>query len=179
MHARIAAVVALPVAALAAGPVVAAAQRDGPATQFHEAENLLPALESTAPAGDEEPTPGHAVARRVTLDPAASGNAYVSFENESRGNRFTLRFPVAASRTYTLVVRPVRGPEHGVVRMAVDGRRAGPRVDLAAGRVRRAAPLRIARRELARGGHTLTVTVVRRSGGLGAGLDYLELRPAR
>ncbi len=117
------------------------------------------------------------VAPWATLDPEASGNAYVRFENESEGNRFTLRFPVEASGAYTLVVRPTRGPDHGVVRLAIDGRRVGPRVDLAATRLRRGRPLRLPGIALAKGDHTLTVYVVRRSGGLHAGLDYVELLP--
>ncbi len=169
--------VAAVVATALAGPDSAAAQRDddrGPAPQFLEAEDLLPALESsTTPANPR--TPGQAVARRATLDPLASGNAYVRFENESEGNRFTLRFPVEASGTYSVVVRPTRGPDHGVVRMAIDGRRVGPRVDLAATRLRRGRPVRIARLPLAEGHHTLTVFVAGRSAGLSAGLDYIEL----
>jgi len=165
-------------AALLAGPVSALAQRDaGDGTpQFLEAEDLLPALESSTTTVDPR-TPGQAVAREATLDPLASGNAYVRFDNESEGNRFTLRFPVEASGTYTVVVRPTRGPDHGVVRLAIDGRRVGPRVDLAATRLRRGRPLRLARLGLAEGDHTLTVFVARRSAGLAAGLDYLELLP--
>ena len=177
MRIRLLAAVAVPAAAFAAAPVLAAAGRGEkrPAPQFFEAEGLLPALEaSTTP--DDEYTPGQPVARRAVLDPAASGNAYVRFENVTRGSRFTLRFRVRASSTYTLVVRPIRGPGHGVVRLAVDGRRLGPGVDLGAGRVRRGRVLRFADLALAGGDHTLTVTVVRRSRGLGAGLDYFELR---
>ena len=161
-------------AALAIAPP-AAGQR--PVPQFHEAEDLLPALESAVTT--VPPTPGQAVARREVLDPLASGNAFVRFDNEWEGNRFTLRFPVLASGTYTLVLRATRGPDHGVVRYAVDGRRRGPRVDLAATRLRRAATLRLRRLALAEGAHTLTVFVARRSAGLDAGLDYLELLPER
>jgi hypothetical protein len=182
--------VAAVVATALAGPVSAAAQRDddrgpaagqrdddrGPAPQFLEAEDLLPALESsTTPANPR--TPGQAVARRATLDPLASGNAYVRFENESEGNRFTLRFPVEASDRYTVVVRPTRGPDHGVVRMAIDGRPVGDAVDLSAAELGRLDELTLGRLALAAGDHTLTVTVVRAGGGLDAGLDYLELRP--
>ncbi len=162
-----------------AGPAHAPAQRpadDGARAQFLEAEDLLPALESSATSATPR-TPGQAVARRAGLDPLASGNAYVRFDNEWEGNRFTLRFPVEASGTYTLVLRPTRGPDHGVVRIAVDGRRIGPRVDLAADRLRRGRPLRLPRLALAEGDHTLTVFVAQRSGGLAAGLDYLELQP--
>jgi len=173
----------LPIAAIvatmgAAGPVFAVAEdRGGP--QYLEAEDLLPALEgaeSQLPEGVER-TPGQAVARRERLDPQASGNAYVRFENESEGNRFTLRFPVEASDLYTVVVRPTRGPDHGVVQMAIDGRPVGDRVDLSGAELAPAQDIVLGRLELAAGDHTLTVTVERAGAGLRAGLDYLELVP--
>jgi len=174
----------LPVAAVvatvaAAGPVFAVADDRG-GRQYLEAEDVLPALEgaeSELPAGTTERTPGQAVARREERSPQASGNAVLAFVNESVGNRFTVRFPVEASDAYDVVVRPTTGPDHGIVRMAIDGRSLGESVDLSAAEPGRADELTLGRIELAAGDHTLTVTVEKAGGGLRAGLDYIELVP--
>jgi hypothetical protein len=183
LRSRILPLVAVAATALAAGPVFAVAQDDEPRRVYLEAEDLLPALESYANQEDAEAQEGtdeQAIARRESVDDVFSGNAGVLFANATEGSRFTLRFEVPEDGAYTIVARFGRGPDHGIVQGAVDGRPLGEAVDLYAPEADRTEELALGRLELAEGSHTVTFTAQGRaqaSTGLGARVDYLELRP--
>lgn len=173
--------------AVAAGPVLAqgdGAQRvDVPAPEavqpvYLEAEDLLPALESFEAPGER--AEGLAIARRIDVDDVFSGNAGVELTNLDVGTRMTLRFDVPASGAYNVAVRMGVGPSYGIVQPALDGRAVGGAFDGYAPAPGRSDELVLGRVELAEGAHTVTFTVQGKadaSGGLFAGVDYLELEP--
>lgn len=178
IRSRILPLLAVASAALVAGPVFAVAHDDPPQRLYREAEDLLPALEGFA--SNETGTETQAIARRESVDDLFSGNAGVLFENQTEGNRFTLRFKVPGDGTYSVAVRFGTGPDHGIVRPTVDGRELGDPVDLYAAEPGRTPEHTLGRLELAEGDHTLTFAVDGRaaaSSGLRARVDYLELQP--
>lgn len=175
---RIVPLLAVTSTALVAGPVYAVAHDNSPERVYREAEDLLPALEGFAgiPAG----TATQSAARRAEVDDVFSGNAGVLFDNQSDGNRFTLRFEVPGNGAYGVNVRLGTGPDHGIVQPAIDGRPLGDAIDLHSAEPGRTDELTLGRLELAEGDHTITFTVngkAEASTGLRAQVDYLELQP--
>ncbi len=91
----------------------------------------------------------------------------------------TLRFEVPESATYAARAVFTRAPNFGIYEFSVDGRRIGDRHDGYAAAVERSEPTHLGSIELARGTHTLTLTVPDKnpaSSNYFGGLDYVELR---
>ncbi|MDQ3630977.1 MAG: hypothetical protein M3417_06870 [Actinomycetota bacterium] len=146
---------------------------------YLEAEGLLPALESFAsgPTGTEE----QAIARRQNNCCGVnwSGRAQVLFENFTPNARMTLRFEIPESAEYSLGLVFTRAPNFGIYEFSIDGRRIGDRYDGYAPAVERSEQTGLGSVELAKGSHTLTLTVPDKnpaSSNYFGGLDYVELR---
>jgi hypothetical protein len=125
---------------------------------YLEAEDLLPALESFAAPGERQP--GVAVGARQEVSGLFSGSAGVLLTNLDEGTRLTLRFAVQASGAYGVGARIGVGPDHGIVQLAIDGRRLGERFDGYASEAGRSEELILGRVTLSQGDHTVTFTVV-------------------
>jgi hypothetical protein len=180
--------IVLALAALAAVPVAIVADRHASAGArssgadrfvYREAEGMLPALESFASNAQGSAT--QSVARRQGNAGGLifSGQAQVLFDNHNGdGSRATLAFEVPEADLYAVAATLTRGPDYGVVDVAIDGRPVASGFDGYAPAPARADPLDLGRIELAQGRHTITLTAVGRnpaSSDFLAGLDFVEL----
>lgn len=104
------------------------------------------------------------------------------FGNAEKGGSVVLRFEVVDPGAYRVRLLATAAPDFGRIRIALDGKFAGPDVDLYAGRVSPSGALELGTHELGAGPHLLEVTSVGKSpasGGFSFGLDALDLAPAR
>ena len=104
------------------------------------------------------------------------------FCNSEKGGAVVLRFDVMDAGEYRVRLLATAAPDFGRIRIALDGKPAGPEVDLYAGRVSPSGALELGVHELAAGPHQLRVTSVGKaeaSGGFSFGLDALDLAPPR
>ena len=104
------------------------------------------------------------------------------FGNAEKGGSVVLRFEVAEAGTYRVRLLATAAPDYGKIRIALDGKAAGPDVDLYAGRVSPSGALELGVHDLGAGAHFLEVTSVGKSpasGGFSFGLDALDLAPAK
>jgi hypothetical protein len=136
------------------------------APQRFEAENLLPAVDATAPVQPQDNCCG------VTW----SGNRQLWFRAQRAGDRFTVPFTVGTAGRYDLAAVLTKAPDYGVVRFAVDGTTVGQLFDgyHPGGVV--TANTQLGAATLTAGMHRLTVTVPTRnpaSAGFFAGMDTL------
>ena len=133
-----------------------------------EAESLLPAASSTAPA----------VAQGNCCGATWSGNAQVWFQARDAGDTVTLAFDVPQAGTYDLSAVYTRAGDYGIHTLALDGMAIGSPFDGYGGGVVVAPPVDYGAVELSAGRHTFTFTVTGRnaaSGGFFAGFDVFEL----
>ena len=104
------------------------------------------------------------------------------FCNAEKGGAVQLRFEVVNPGNYHVRLLATSAPDYGKIRIALDGKPAGPEVDLYAGRVSPTGELELGVHEMAAGPHTLHVVSVGKaaaSGGFSFGLDALDLVPAK
>jgi hypothetical protein len=176
----LAALAAIPVALLADHHASAGATASGSDRfVYREAEGMLPALESFASNAQGSAT--QSVARRQgnTAGLSFSGQAQVLFDNHNGdGSRATLAFDVPEADLYAVAATLTRGPDYGIVDIAIDGRPLARGFDGYAAAPARAEPLDLGRIELAQGRHTITLTAVGRNAASSdflAGLDFVQL----
>jgi len=104
------------------------------------------------------------------------------FCEAQKGGSITLGFTVRQNGLYRLRVLATAGPDFGVVRAALDGKRLEPHFDLYSGRVSPAGSLELGTHELAAGQHRLRFTAVGKNGastGYSFGLDAVDLFAAK
>ena len=151
-----------------------------PRVQLVEVEQQTPYLESfnSITAG----TATQSAIRRVgnTGGVVFSSQAYALFDNQNPdGSRATFPLEVEDADTYGLRAQFVKGPDMGVVQVAVDGRPLGAPIDLyAAALQRRASRCALGVLALSEGKHMFTLTVTGKneaSSNYRAGIDLLVL----
>ena len=150
-----------------------------PRVQLVEVEQQTPYLESfnSITAG----TATQSAIRRVgnTGGVVFSSQAYALFDNQNPdGSRATFPLEVEDAGTYGLRAQFVKGPDMGVVQVAVDGRPLGAPIDLYAAALQTATPVALGVLALSEGKHMFTLTVTGKheaSSNYRAGIDLLVL----
>jgi hypothetical protein len=150
-----------------------------PRVQLVEIEQQTPYLESfnSITAG----TATQSAIRRVgnTGGVVFSSQAYALFDNQNPdGSRATFPLEVEDAGTYGLRAQFVKGPDMGVVQVAVDGRPLGAPIDLYASALQVAQPAALGVLALAEGKHMFTLEVTSKneaSSNYRAGIDLLVL----
>jgi hypothetical protein len=97
-----------------------------------------------------------------------------------KGGQVELGFDVKSGMSYRLRVLATAAPDYGIVRMALDGKRVGPRFDLYSGRISPSGSLELGTVELTPGRHRLRVVSEGKntaSDGFMFGLDTIDLLP--
>ncbi|MGB9184207.1 MAG: DUF2961 domain-containing protein [Solirubrobacteraceae bacterium] len=134
-----------------------------------EAESLLPAVSSTAPA----------VAQGDCCGVSWSAGAQLWFQGAKSGDQVTVAFTAPTTGSYDLQVVQTKAGDYGINSLAVDGKPVGSPFDAYNPTVTIAPPIDEGQIALTAGRHTLTVTVTGKNAaaaGYFAGLDYLTLR---
>ncbi|WP_134119425.1 GDSL-type esterase/lipase family protein [Kribbella kalugense] len=137
-------------------------------TQRVEAESLLPALSSSAPAVNQVNCCG------VTW----SAGAQMFFEGAHAGDQVSLNFTVPSAGTYDLATVQTKAVDYGINSLAVDGHPIGTAFDAYNPTVAVSAPIDEGPLTLAAGQHTLQLNVTGKNAsatGYQAGLDYINL----
>ena len=138
-----------------------------PRVQLVEVEQQTPYLESfnSITAG----TATQSAIRRAgnTGGVVFSSQAYALFDNQNPdGSRATFPLEVEDADTYGLRAQFVKGPDMGVVQVAVDGRPLGAPIDLYAAALQRARPVALGVLALSEGKHMFTLTVTEQERGV-------------
>jgi hypothetical protein len=167
---------AMPVAVIASRSANAVEDPPVPHYALLEAESMAPATESY-----NSNTAGSATQSSVvrTSGGTFSGQAYQLFDNRNADqSRLTLPFEVEWPDRYAVAAGIVKAANFGIVRFAIDGRPIGESIDGYAAATSRPDAIALGTLELAKGKHTVTMTVTGKNDAATdyrAGLDFLEL----
>jgi hypothetical protein len=159
----------------------ARAVEDPPQThvQIVEPEQQTPYLESASIAATSQ-TQSRIV--RPANNGLFSSFSYVQFDNHNPdGSRATVPLEVEDAGLYGISATFVRGPNHGIVQLSIDGRPLGEPFDGYAATLGPAPPILLGTRALAEGKHMLAMTVTGKNADSTdylAGLDLLVLDTA-
>src|SRR5690242_2963375 len=148
---------AMPIAVIVSRSADAVEDPPVPHYALLEAESMAPATESYNSNTAGSATQSSVV--RTSLS-TASGQAYQLFDNRNADqSRLTLPFDVEWADTYAVAVGIVKSANFGIVKFAIDGRPIGAPIDGYATATARADAIGLGTLELAKGKHTVTMTV--------------------
>ena len=112
-----------------------------------------------------------------------SGDAQLWWRDAKPGDRLTLALPVKAAGKYAVTANLTKAVDYGVVQFLIDGEKLTEPIDLYNNGVITTGPVQLGVRELAAGGHKLTIEIkganpnsVKRHM---VGLDYVKLEAAK